>query len=158
MCATTSLFTAQRRLRIRDRKMLQAPPRRRISGLPQADRRPCSKRVRRPYRHGQSRNPHNTAAIKSWLARRPHYHVHFTLTSTSWINQVERWSEELTRKQSQRGVRTSTSLRPTFAPSASGTMRTPSPTSGPNSPKKSSPPSDVSVTKIRPYATTFSSR
>src|SRR4030095_10040839 len=34
---------------------------------------------------------HKTAAIKRWLARRPHYHVHFTPTSVSWINQCERW-------------------------------------------------------------------
>jgi hypothetical protein len=34
---------------------------------------------------------HKTPKIKAWLARRPHYHVHFTLTSASWINQVERW-------------------------------------------------------------------
>lgn len=50
---------------------------------------------------------HKTPAIKAWLARRPHYHVHFTPTSASWINQVERWFAELTRKQIQRGVRTS---------------------------------------------------
>jgi hypothetical protein len=42
------------------------------------------------------------------LARRPHYHVHFTPTSASWINQVERWFTELTRKQIRRGVHTST--------------------------------------------------
>jgi hypothetical protein len=42
--------------------------------------------------------------IKAWLARRPHYHVHFTPTSASWINQVERWFAELTEKQIQRGV------------------------------------------------------
>ncbi len=41
-------------------------------------------------------------------ARRPHYHVHFTPTSASWINQVERWFAELTRKQLQRGVQRST--------------------------------------------------
>ena len=51
---------------------------------------------------------HKTAAIKTWLARRPHYHVHFTPTSASWINQVERWFAELTRKQLRRGVHTST--------------------------------------------------
>jgi transposase len=50
---------------------------------------------------------HKTPAIKAWLARRPHYHVHFTPTSASWINQVERWFAELTRKQIQRGVHTS---------------------------------------------------
>ena len=52
--------------------------------------------------------PHKTAMIKTWLARRPHYHVHFTPTSASWINQVERWFAELTRKQIRRGVHTST--------------------------------------------------
>src|SRR5436305_6445381 len=51
---------------------------------------------------------HKTAVIKTWLARRPHYHVHFTPTSASWINQVERWFAELTRKQIRRGVHTST--------------------------------------------------
>jgi len=35
---------------------------------------------------------HKTPKIKAWLARWPHYHVHFTPTSASWINQVERWS------------------------------------------------------------------
>ena len=50
---------------------------------------------------------HKTPLIKAWLARRPHYHVHFTPTSASWINQVERWFAELTRKQIQRGVHTS---------------------------------------------------
>jgi len=47
---------------------------------------------------------HKTAAVKAWLARRPRYHIHFTPTSASWINQVERWFAELTRKQIQRGV------------------------------------------------------
>ena len=50
---------------------------------------------------------HKTPAIKAWLARRPHWHIHFTPTSASWINQVERWFAELTRKQIQRGVHTS---------------------------------------------------
>jgi transposase len=47
---------------------------------------------------------HKTPKIKAGFARRPHYHVHFTPTSASWINQVERWFAELTRKQIQRGV------------------------------------------------------
>lgn len=47
---------------------------------------------------------HKTPRIKAWLARHPHWHVHFTPTSASWINQVERWFAELTRKQLQRGV------------------------------------------------------
>jgi transposase len=52
---------------------------------------------------------HKTATIKAWLLRRPHYHVHFTPTSASWINQVERWFAELTRKKLRRGVHTSIS-------------------------------------------------
>ena len=51
---------------------------------------------------------HKTATVKAWLARRPHYQVHFTPTSASWINQVERWFADLTRKQLRRGVHTST--------------------------------------------------
>ncbi len=51
---------------------------------------------------------HKTPRIKAWLARRPHWQVHFTPTSASWINQVERWFAELTRKQLQRGVHRST--------------------------------------------------
>ena len=51
---------------------------------------------------------HKTPSVKAWLARRPHWHVHFTPTSASWINQVERWFAELTRKQLQRGVHRST--------------------------------------------------
>jgi transposase len=51
---------------------------------------------------------HKTDKVRAWLARRPHYQVHFTPTSASWINQVERWFAELTRKQLQRGVHTST--------------------------------------------------
>jgi transposase len=50
---------------------------------------------------------HKTPMIKNWLARRPHYHVHFTPTSASWINQVERWFAELTRKRLRRGVHVS---------------------------------------------------
>jgi transposase len=47
---------------------------------------------------------HRAPKIKAWLARRPHYYVHFTPTSASWINQVERWFAELTRKRLPRGV------------------------------------------------------
>jgi transposase len=47
---------------------------------------------------------HKTPAVKTWLARRPHWHTHFTPTSGSWINQVERWFAELTRKKLKRGV------------------------------------------------------
>ena len=47
---------------------------------------------------------HKTALIRGWLAKRPRYHVHFTPTSASWINQVERWFGLLTERALRRGV------------------------------------------------------
>ena len=47
---------------------------------------------------------HKTAQIRDWLAKRPRYHVHFTPTSASWINQVERWFGLLTERALRRGV------------------------------------------------------
>ena len=51
---------------------------------------------------------HKTALIRQWLAKRPHYHVHFTPTGASWINLVERFFALLTEKQIRRGVHRST--------------------------------------------------
>jgi transposase len=51
---------------------------------------------------------HKTSAIRRWLARHPRWSVHFTPTSASWINQVERFFGELTDKQIRRGVHRST--------------------------------------------------
>jgi transposase len=51
---------------------------------------------------------HKTQSIKRWLAKRPRYHVHFTPTSSSWINLVERWFSTFTDKQLRRGVHRST--------------------------------------------------
>jgi transposase len=47
---------------------------------------------------------HKTPVIKRWLAKRPRYHLHFTPTHGSWINQVERWFGLLTERQLKRGV------------------------------------------------------
>ena len=47
---------------------------------------------------------HKTALIQKWLAKRPRFHVHFTPTSASWLNLVERWFASLTEKQLRRGV------------------------------------------------------
>ena len=51
---------------------------------------------------------HKTAAIRAWFARRPRFHVHFTPTSASWINQVERWFSTLTQNCIRRGTHRST--------------------------------------------------
>jgi len=50
---------------------------------------------------------HKAPIIKAWLAKRPRYHVHFTPTYASWLNQVERWFAGLEAKQLRRGVHTS---------------------------------------------------
>ena len=47
---------------------------------------------------------HKHPQVKKWLAARPRYHVHFTPTSSSWLNQVERWFAEITRKRIRRGT------------------------------------------------------
>jgi transposase len=47
---------------------------------------------------------HKTATIRRWLIKRPRFHVHFTPTSASWINLVERWFAALTEKQIRRGA------------------------------------------------------
>lgn len=51
---------------------------------------------------------HKTPEIQAWLARHPRFHLHFTPTGSSWLNQVERWFALLTDKLIRRGVHTST--------------------------------------------------
>ena len=52
---------------------------------------------------------HSTPEIKKWLAHkdRRRWHLHFTPTSSSWLNLIERWFKELTDKRLRRGVFTS---------------------------------------------------
>jgi transposase len=45
---------------------------------------------------------HKTPAIKTWLLRHPRFHLHFTPTSASWLNLVERWFAELTNRKLRR--------------------------------------------------------
>jgi hypothetical protein len=47
---------------------------------------------------------HKTPAIQKWLLAHPRFHMHFTPTSSSWLNQVERWFGLLTDKRIRRGV------------------------------------------------------
>jgi transposase len=51
---------------------------------------------------------HKTKSIHEWLAKRPRFHVHFTPTSASWLNLVERWFALLTERRLRRGVHRST--------------------------------------------------
>jgi len=50
---------------------------------------------------------HKTPAITAWLDKHPRFHMHFTPTSSSWINQVERWFGFLTDQMIRRGTHTS---------------------------------------------------
>jgi transposase len=47
---------------------------------------------------------HKTPAVRRWFARHPRFHVHFTPTSASWLNLVERWFALLSEKQIKRGA------------------------------------------------------
>lgn len=46
---------------------------------------------------------HKHARVKAWLARRPRFHLHFTPTYSSWLNQVERWFALITTQAIRRG-------------------------------------------------------
>lgn len=47
---------------------------------------------------------HKTAPVRRWFVRHPRFHVHFTPTSASWLNLVERWFALLSEKQIKRGA------------------------------------------------------
>jgi len=49
---------------------------------------------------------HKTPDIHRWLLKHPRFHLHFTPTSGSWLNMVERWFGELTTKKIKRGAHT----------------------------------------------------
>jgi transposase len=51
---------------------------------------------------------HKSPLIQGWLVRNPRFHVHYTPTYSSWINQVERWFSTFTTKQLRRGTHRST--------------------------------------------------
>jgi transposase len=55
---------------------------------------------------------HKHARVKAWLARHPRFHLHYTPTYSSWLNQVERWFGLITQRAIRRGSFTSvTDLR-----------------------------------------------
>ena len=47
---------------------------------------------------------HKHAKVKKWLAKHPRFHLHFTPTSASWLNMVERFFRDLTVNRLRRGV------------------------------------------------------
>ena len=47
---------------------------------------------------------HKHPNVQKWLKRHRRFHLHFTPTSSSWLNLVERWFREITAKRIRRGV------------------------------------------------------
>jgi len=47
---------------------------------------------------------HKTPEVQRWLKKHPRFHIHFTPTSASWLNMIERFFAEITRKRIRRGV------------------------------------------------------
>jgi len=47
---------------------------------------------------------HKSPTARRWLKKHPRFHLHFIPTSSSWLNMVERWFGEITRKRIRRGV------------------------------------------------------
>jgi transposase len=47
---------------------------------------------------------HKHENVKKWLAKHPRFHLHFTPTSSSWMNMIERWFGKLTDKAIRRGI------------------------------------------------------
>jgi putative transposase len=46
---------------------------------------------------------HKHAKVRTWLGERPRFHIHYTPTYSSWINQVERWFGLITQQAIRRG-------------------------------------------------------
>ena len=87
---------------------------------------------------------HKHAKVKAWLKRHPRFHMHFTPTSASWLNQVERFFGLITEDRIRRGVFKSVAeLKLPSNNTSSITMPTQSPSSGPPRPPQSSKRSPV---------------
>ncbi|MCX0275267.1 transposase [Nocardia zapadnayensis] len=89
---------------------------------------------------------HKTPIVNEWLARHPRFHVHFTPTGSSWLNQVERWFGYLTDQLTRRGVHKSVAaLEKDVTTWIQHWTENPGRSSGARPPKESSTPSpDIS--------------
>jgi transposase len=93
-----------------------------------------------------SSSAHKTPVIQRWLLAHPRFVLHFTPTSSSWLNLVERWFSELTTKK-LRAPPTAPCKHSTTtsAPGSTPGTTNPNPTSGPRPPTKSSTPSPATT-------------
>jgi transposase len=87
---------------------------------------------------------HTHAEVDRWLKRHKRFHLHFTPTSSSWLNQVERWFRDLTDKNLRRGIFASVpDLIASIEHTSTPTTPIPNPTCGRPPPNPSSPRSSV---------------
>ena len=87
----------------------QCQPRHRARGVPSLpeDHRPQHGQALGGAPSSYNYSTHKTEAVKAWLAKHPRFKMHFIPTSSSWLNLVERFFAEITRKRIRRGVFTS---------------------------------------------------
>jgi hypothetical protein len=94
---------------------------------------------------------HKTPLIRNWLAKRPRWHVHLTPTSSSWLNQVERFFALITERKIRRGIIAAwLHYAPRSRPSSNITMPTQSRFDGQNQPTIFSAQSNASALTICP--------
>src|SRR6478752_9330822 len=92
---------------------------------------------------------HKTRLIHDWLVKRPHFHLHFTPTSASWLNLVECWFALLSRRRLERGAFTSIGdLEQAILAYINATMPTQSRSRGPRTPTISLPALPASATEF----------
>jgi len=86
---------------------------------------------------------HKHPKVRAWLDRHPRFVFHYTPTSASWLNAVEGFFAKLTKRRLKRGVfRSLVDLQAAFSASLPRPTTLPSPSSGPRTPIRLSPPSD----------------
>ena len=89
---------------------------------------------------------HKTPAVRRWLHQHPRFVLHFTPTSSSWINLVERWFAELTTKLLKRGQHRSVrQLNAEIRDRIDTWNENPAHTCGPRPPTRSSTPSNATA-------------
>ena len=104
-----------------------------------------ARRSRHPHRHGQRLDPQDQG-IPRLVRQEAALHVHFTPTSASWLNQVERFFADLTEKQIRRGVHRSTvELEQAITAYIEAVNEDPRRSDGTSRPMRSSPASSASA-------------
>ena len=98
---------------------------------------------------------HKHDDVRKWLDKHPRFHLHFTPTSSSWLNLVERWFRDLTDKALRRGVFHSVpDLVASIQEYIDAHKNDPNPTYGPPPPSPSSPKSHADGSPSKKSAST----